>query len=35
MDPAKIDISQWQNREDEGILSMPKAGETLYRLGQT
>jgi gluconokinase len=34
MDPVEIDISQWQNREDEGILFVPKAGEILYRLGQ-
>jgi nickel-dependent lactate racemase len=32
MDPGKIDITQWQSREDEGILFVPKAGETLYRL---
>lgn len=32
MDPAKIKIEDWQNREDEGILYVPKAGEILYRL---
>ena len=32
LDPAKIDISTWQNREDEGILFVPRAGEILYRL---
>lgn len=31
-DPAQINISEWQNREDEGILYVPKAGEMLYRL---
>ena len=31
LDPAKIDIDDWQNREDEGILYVPKAGEILYR----
>jgi hypothetical protein len=31
-DPAKIDESAWQNRESEGILYVPKAGEMLYRL---
>ena len=30
--PDEIDISAWQNREDEGILYVPKAGEMLYRL---
>jgi lactate racemase len=32
LDPAKIKIEEWQNREDEGILYVPKAGEILYRL---
>lgn len=32
MNPHDIDISEWQNREDEGILYVPKAGEMLYRL---
>ena len=31
MDPAKVEISSWKNREDEGILYVPKAGEMLYR----
>ncbi len=31
-DPASINIEEWQNREDEGILFVPKAGEILYRL---
>jgi nickel-dependent lactate racemase len=31
LDPREIDITQWQNREDEGILFVPKAGEILYR----
>jgi len=31
MNPAEIDISAWQNREDEGILYVPRAGEVLYR----
>jgi nickel-dependent lactate racemase len=31
-DPAEIDVSEWQNREEEGILYVPKAGEMLYRL---
>ena len=32
LDPASIDTSQWQGREEEGILVVPKAGEMLYRL---
>lgn len=31
MDPAKIKISEWENRESEGILYVPRAGEILYR----
>jgi len=30
--PATIDISDWQGREDEGRLYVPKAGEMLYKL---
>ncbi len=32
VNPADIDVSAWQNREDEGILYVPKAGEMLYRV---
>jgi hypothetical protein len=32
LDPATVDVAAWQNREDEGILYVPKAGEILYRL---
>jgi len=31
-DPATIDVREWQDREDEGVLFVPKAGEILYRL---
>ncbi len=31
-DPDSIDMDEWRNREDEGYLFVPKAGETLYRL---
>jgi len=31
-DPASIDIEEYRDREDEGILLVPKAGEMLYRL---
>lgn len=32
LDPATIDVGQWEDREDEGILVVSKAGEMLYRL---
>ncbi len=32
LDPAKIDVSEWEGKQDEGILVVPQAGETLYRL---
>lgn len=32
LDPDSIDISEWENREGEGILVVPRAGEMLYRL---
>ena len=32
MDPARIDLSQWEGREEEGILVVPRAGEILYRV---
>jgi len=32
MDPAKIDPSEWEDREDEGVLLVREAGETLHRL---
>jgi hypothetical protein len=31
-DPITIRPEEWMNREDEGILHVPKAGEILYRL---
>lgn len=31
-DPRSIKIDEWQEREAEGILFVPKAGEILYRL---
>ena len=34
LDPASVDVSEWENREDEGILAAHDAGETLYRLRQ-
>ncbi|MES2180179.1 MAG: lactate racemase domain-containing protein [Gemmatimonadota bacterium] len=32
LDPDSIDVEEWKGREDEGILFVPKAGETLYRV---
>ncbi len=32
LDPATIDVAEWEGREDEGILVVHDAGETLYRL---
>jgi nickel-dependent lactate racemase len=32
IDPDTIDPADWQGREDEGILVVPRAGEMLYRL---
>ncbi|NDJ77497.1 MAG: DUF2088 domain-containing protein [Chloroflexi bacterium] len=32
LDPASIDVADWQQREDEGVLYVPKAGEYLYRV---
>lgn len=32
LDPASIRIEDWANREADGILYVPKAGEMLYRL---
>jgi nickel-dependent lactate racemase len=33
-DPRSIDVSAYQNREAEGVLLVPKAGEMLYHLRQ-
>ena len=32
LNPDELDLREWENREDEGILVVPKAGEMLYRL---
>jgi nickel-dependent lactate racemase len=32
LDPGSINPQEWQNREQEGILYVPRAGERLYRL---
>ncbi len=32
LDPHEVRIEDWQNREQEGVLYVPKAGEMLYRV---
>jgi nickel-dependent lactate racemase len=32
LDPAKVDPKDWEGREDEGVLVVPRAGEMLYRV---
>jgi lactate racemase len=32
MDPTSVKIEEWQGKEKEGILYVPKAGEMLYRV---
>ncbi|MEA3338693.1 MAG: lactate racemase domain-containing protein [Chloroflexota bacterium] len=32
LNPATINLEEWRNREDEGMLLVPRAGEMLYRL---
>jgi len=32
LNPDDINVEDWKNREDEGILFVPKAGEYLYRV---
>ncbi len=32
MDPKEIKLSEWENRDEEAILLVPRAGEMLYRL---
>ncbi len=32
VNPDEIDVAAWKDREDEGILYVPKAGEMLYRV---
>ena len=32
LDPDTVNPAEWQGREDEGILYVPKAGEMLYRV---
>ena len=32
IDPASIEFDEWRGRESEGVVVIPRAGETLYRL---
>ncbi len=32
LDPDKVNVTDWQGKEDEGILFVPRAGERLFRL---
>ena len=32
LDPATVNVDEWKDREDEGVLYVPKAGEILYRM---
>jgi nickel-dependent lactate racemase len=32
LDPARVNVDEWKDREDEGLLFVPKAGEILYRV---
>jgi nickel-dependent lactate racemase len=34
-DPATVNPEEWRDREDEGILVVPKAGEVLYKIGKS
>jgi hypothetical protein len=35
LDPDTIRIPEWEDRQEEGILVVPRAGEILYRLKQS
>lgn len=32
MDPASIRLEEWKDREDEGVMFIPEAGEVLYKV---
>jgi nickel-dependent lactate racemase len=32
LDPATVNLKEWENREEAGILLVPRAGEMLYRV---
>jgi len=31
LDPGKVNLDEWKDKEDQGVLFVPKAGEILYR----
>ena len=33
LNPDDINPEDWRDKEDDGLLFVPKAGETLYRVG--
>ena len=35
LNPASIDLGEWRGHEHEGIVAVPRAGETLFRLKKT
>jgi nickel-dependent lactate racemase len=35
MDPSAVDLDEWRGREAQGVVVIPRAGETLYRLHQS
>ncbi len=35
LDPGAVRLDEWRNREQEGVLLVPRAGEMLYRLAPT
>ena len=32
LDPAAVRLDEWRNREQDGVLLVPRAGEMLYRV---
>ena len=32
LDPLRVDLEEWSDREDEGVLMVARAGEQLYRV---
>jgi len=32
LDPVKVNVDEWEHRENDDVLYVPKAGEILYRL---
>jgi hypothetical protein len=32
LDPASVNVAEWEGRTAEGVLVVPRAGEMLYRV---